>query len=160
MLKILVDCLQPFLLIFHAANSLVHLGNSGDRDLHGVVLLGLGVQHWRGVLVRVGGRPRPSVGSSCSRLALAGGGSSFGLDAALDVGPGHAAARELGVLLGGARAEIHPRLHLTLPGVDGHLEGVEHDVGVPVFVLPLLDDFLVDEIPLRDGPTVLADVLA
>ena len=42
----------------------------------------------------------------------------------------------------------------------GDLVCVEHDVGVAVLVLPLLDDLLVDEVPLRHGPAVLADILA
>ena len=39
----------------------------------------------------------------------------------LNVGPGHAAARELGVLLCGARAEIHFGFHLALAGVQSNL---------------------------------------
>ena len=158
MLQILVDRLQPFLLILHAANSLVHLGNGRHCNLHGVVLLRLGVQHWRAFKVRVRGGRSPGVGPGCSSLALAGGGRSLRLHAALDVGPGDTAAGELGVLLGGAGAEIDPGLHLALAGVDCHLEGVEHDVGVPVLVLPLLDYFLVDQVPLRDRPAILADI--
>ena len=42
----------------------------------------------------------------------------------------------------------------------GDLVCVEHDVGVAVLVLPLLNDLLVDEVPLRHGPAVLADILA
>ena len=47
-----------------------------------------------------------------------------------------------------------------LQAAKGDLVCVEHDVGVAVFVLPLLNDLLVDEVPLRHGPAVLADVLA
>merc|ERR1712016_497427 len=162
MLKILIDRLQPFLLILHAPDSLVHLGYGGHGHLHRIVLLCLGVQDWRGVGV-LGCSwhgSRAGVGARRPGLALTGRGRRLRLHPALDVGPGDAPASKLGVLLSRSGAKIHPRLHLPLPGVYCHLEGVEHDVGVAVLVLPLLDDLLIDEVPLRDWPAILTDVLA
>ena len=86
----------------------------------------------------------------------------------LNVGPGHTPASELGVLLGWPWSKIHLRLHLALAWVYGDLQGVnkvcvlfnkirersyfvrvQHNVGIPMFIFPLLDYFLVDEVPLK-----------
>ena len=88
----------------------------------------------------------------------------------LNVGPGHAPTSKLGILLGGPGSKIHLGFNLALPWVerdlklvkyvssfmvyliiekDSYFVRVEHNVSIPMFIFPLLDYFLVDEIPLK-----------